>query len=376
MKKVLLLCFFLLCACAPNPSVEQESQLDTIDQQIANMSIREKVGQLFIIRPDALDFNLDTEVISNPHVEGITDVNETFLTNYQNYPVGGFIMFAKNIDNPEQITNFISHIKEHSSTTPFIAVDEEGGDIARLANNENFDLPQFPNVGELSEQGISPYDMGQTIGQYLKTYGFNINFAPVADVNTNPNNPVIGLRSFSSDPNIVRESAKQFANGLIENQIIPVYKHFPGHGDTHQDSHAGVAFSNKTKDEMLNCEWLPFLDAKQAIMVGHIAIPEVSYSYLPATFSNKVLQDILRKELGFEGVIITDSLDMGGVTDLYEPGEAATKAILAGNDILLMPHDLKEAFDSVVKAVEDGTISTERLDQSVKRILTLKQSIN
>ena len=374
MKKVLLLCFFLLCACAPNPSVETKPQ--TLDQQIEQMSIREKVGQLFIIRPDALDFSLDAETISNPHADGIKDVSETLLANYIDYPVGGFIMFSKNIDNPTQITNFITRIKENSSITPFIAVDEEGGDIARLANNENFDLPQFPNVGELIEQGISPYDMGQTIGQYLKTYGFNIDFAPVADVNTNPDNPVIGLRSFSNDPNIVSESAQQFANGLIENQIIPVYKHFPGHGDTHQDSHAGVAFSNKTKEEMLNCEWLPFLNAKQAIMVGHIAIPEVTYSYLPATFSSKVLQDILRDELGFEGVIITDSLDMGGVTDLYGSGEAAVNAILAGNDILLMPHDLRTAFDAVVQAVEDGTISQERINQSVKRILTLKQTIN
>ena len=369
MRKILLLCLCcLLSSCMLNKQ-------DEYDRQIEKMNLREKIGQLFIVHPDSLNFELQNSEVSNPFIDGITALNETFLNNYQEYPVGGFIMFAKNIENPAQITSFNRSLKDNSKIAPLIAVDEEGGAIARLANNENFNLTKFPNVGLLEEKGINPHFMGNVIGQYLYDYGFNIDFAPVADVNTNPDNPVIGERAFGSDPLIVKESTMAFATGLQENHIIPVYKHFPGHGDTGEDSHYGLAFTNKTAEEMADCEWIPFSNAEDAIMVGHISAPNITDSKMPSTFSSIMLQDILRDQLGFKGVIITDSLDMGAVANFYTPEKAVIKAIEAGCDILLMPRDLRRAFDGLVDAVQNNVISEARIDESVKRVLILKDKI-
>ena len=216
--------------------------------------------------------------------------------------------------------------------------------------------------------------MGQTIGGYLKDYGFNMDFAPVADVNTNPGNRVIGTRAFSSDPETAALCVRAMADGLRQSGIIPVFKHFPGHGDTAEDSHQKIAVSYKTRQELLDCEWIPFLEAedREAIMVGHIALPEITGDLTPATLSAAVVADCLRGSLSYQGLVITDSLAMGAVTQSYTPGEAAVAAIEAGCDILLMPPDLGEAFQAVMAAVEDGTIPESVLDRHVLRILNTK----
>ena len=259
----------------------------------------------------------------------------------------------------------------------FLGIDEEGGTVARLANHSAFDLPQYKSAGAVGASG-NPEDalkMGQTIGAYLGEYGFNMDFAPVADVNTNPNNPVIGNRSFSSDCNVAGQMAKAMAEGLEEQGIVPVFKHFPGHGDTAQDSHEEVAYSNKTLEELQACEFIPFsgLTENQCVMVGHIALPEVTGNMTPATLSSEIVTGLLREKLGFRGLILTDSMVMEAITDNYSSAEASLLALEAGCQIILQPADFPSAFAGVVEAVEAGTFPEEQLNAVVLQILRFKQ---
>ena len=206
---------------------------------------------------------------------------------------GGIVQFATDLYSPEQITAYNALLQRAAEIPLFLGIDEEGGTVARLANHSAFDLPQYKSAGAVGASG-NPEDalkMGQTIGAYLGEYGFNMDFAPVADVNTNPNNPVIGNRSFSSDCNVAGQMAKAMAEGLEEKGIVPVFKHFPGHGDTAQDSHEEVAYSNKTLEELQACEFIPFsgLTENQCVMVGHIALPEVTGNMTPATLSSEIV---------------------------------------------------------------------------------------
>lgn len=353
---------------APTEPVETEPVLEGIDLLLSQMTLRQKVGQLFIVRPDALDPGRSP-----------TQINDTIIETLQTYPVGGIAEFAKNITGPDQLIAFHSALQAASAIPLFIAVDEEGGLVARLANHSAFNLPRYRNAAAVGSSGdpADALEMGNTIGAYLKQYGFNLDFAPVADVNTNPNNPVIGTRAFSSDPEIAAQMAAAMAEGLRAQGIIPTFKHFPGHGDTAQDSHYGLAITEKSQEEMEQCEWLPFLAAGSGdcIMVAHVSTPALTGDYTPATMSQTVITDILRGQLEFQGLVITDALEMGAITALYSTGEAAVTALLAGCDILLMPADLETAFEAVVAAVEDGTISPERLEESVRRVLEYKQAL-
>lgn len=355
----------------------EETSGQTVDSLLARMTLREKVGQLFMVRPDALDLTLGQNQIEASDAEGVTVLTENMAETLKDYPVGGVVMFGKNIKSPEQITAFNESLQEASDIPLFIAVDEEGGLVARLANNPAFDLPKYTSAADAASGGdpAAVLEMGSTIGGYLQMYGFNMDFAPDADVNTNPDNPVIGTRAFSSDAETAAQMASAMADGLRQQGIIAVFKHFPGHGDTAQDSHKGIAVSYKTKEQMETCEWLPFqeADSNDCIMVGHIAVPEITGDFTPATMSYTIVTDILKNQLGFQGLVITDSMEMQAVTDGYNPGEAALCAIGAGCDILLMPDGMQEAFDEVVTAVEDGRLSEQRLDESVRRILMFKQ---
>lgn len=339
---------------------------DPVELLLSSMTLRQKVGQLFLVRPEAVTGG----------ASGYTEVTDEMISSLEQYPVGGFALFAENLTGPEQVTEFNRALREASVIAPFLAVDEEGGLVARLANHAAFDLPRYRNAASVGSSG-DPHDalvMGDTIGGYLAEYGFNMDFAPVADVNTNPNNPVIGTRAFSSDPAIAAEMASSMADGLRQRGIVPVFKHFPGHGDTAQDSHRGLAVTYKTEEQMRVCEWLPFLEAGplECVMVAHVAAPELTGDMTPATMSREIVTGILREKLGFRGLVITDSLEMGAVTESFAPGEAALAALNAGCDILLMPADLAEAFEAVVSAVESGVFPEEQLDEIVRRILRFK----
>lgn len=349
--------------------------LGPIETLLSEMSLREKVGQLFIIRPDSLDLSLSQEQINNASADGVTALTDAMREALQDYPVGGIIQFGKNIVSPDQITAFNEALQSASDIPLFLCVDEEGGLVARLANHKAFDLPTYKNAASIQTEDDA-HEMGATIGAYLAEYGFTLDFAPVADVNTNPDNPIIGTRAFSSDPQTAATLASAMASGLRESGICAVFKHFPGHGDTAEDSHSGIAVSYKTAAEMRECEWIPFATAgsTDCVMVGHIATPAITGDLTPATLSHTIVTEILKEELGFSGLVVTDSLAMGAITESYTAGEAALAALEAGCDLLLMPNGLTEAFDAVVSAVENGSYSEEALNATVLRILRFKQA--
>jgi beta-N-acetylhexosaminidase len=265
---------------------------------------------------------------------------------------------------------------------PLLCIDEEGGRVSRLANNPNFHVKKYESMAAIGATGDphNAYECGNTIGSYLKFYGFDIDFAPVADVNTNPDNIVIGPRAFSDDPAVAAPMVTNYLQGLKDAGITGCIKHFPGHGDTTSDTHTGYAQTLKTWDEMKKCEMVTFRAGIQwgcqLIMTAHIAAPNVTGSTVPSTLSPVILQDKLRGELGYQNIIITDGMEMGAITQHYTSGEAAVGSIQAGVDIVLGPRDFVEAFDAVVDAVNNGTISEERINQSVRRILTLRLGMN
>lgn len=250
--------------------------------------------------------------------------------------------------------------------------------MARIGKNPAFSVEKIPDMQEIALSGDTQRarHAGSVIGGYLSQYGIDIDFAPVADVNTNSANTVIGRRAFGSDPQVAAEMVASAVSGFASAGVISCLKHFPGHGDTKEDSHKGSAVTNKGWDEMLACEMLPFRAGISAgadmVMVSHISAPSVTGDDVPASLSHCIITEKLRGELGFEGVIITDSMSMGAITNGYSSGDAAVMSFLAGADIILMPEDFESAFNAVLAAAEDGRISQERLDESVYRILALR----
>jgi beta-N-acetylhexosaminidase len=366
---------FFLTACGDDSSSGPSSE----DSAIQKMSIREKVGQMFFVRPEALDTSIHWNEYAELPDYKLEQVNKTMLAVNKDYPIGGMILYAHNIVDETQLKKFIEEIRELNGS-PLLAIDEEGGRVARIANNENFDVPKYESMAAIAESDDpeEAYKAAFTIGTYVKKYCFDIDYAPVADVNTNPDNIVIGPRAFSDDPETAAKFVVSYLNGLESAGVIGTLKHFPGHGDVSTDTHYGYASTDKTWDEMLKCEMIPFKAGikagAQMIMTAHIAAPKVSGDDLPATLSSVNLQDKLRGELGFDGVIVTDAMDMGAITKQFSNAEAAIKSIQAGVDVVLCSREFTQVFDAVVKAVEKGEIKESRIDESVKRILKLKKS--
>lgn len=364
---------------ADQPAAEPASGSLTLDA----LTLEQKVGQLFMVRPDALDPTQTQEQINAADAAGVTELTEPMRETLARCPVGGICQFGKNIESPDQLLQFNQALQSASDIPLLLAVDEEGGRVARLANHPAFDLPRYQSAAAVGDTGDpqQAYEMGRTIGAYLREYGFNMDFAPVADVNTNPDNPVIGTRAFSADCETAAVMALEMAKGLESQGILPTFKHFPGHGDTAEDSHTGLAVNRRTKEELLRCELLPYRQAaagsgpaEYAVMVGHIAVPELTGNAVPASLSAQVVTGLLRQELDAAGsLVVTDSLAMQAITDAYGPGEAALAALEAGCDLLLMPDGLEEAYRAVLAAVQEGRISEQRLDESVGRILQVKQ---
>lgn len=341
----------------------------------ADLTLEQKVGQLFILRPDTLDKAANAVQTGVGQTKGTTAISDALRTNIQKYHVGGFCQFSQNIVSPEQISQFNRDLQAASDIPLFLAVDEEGGSVARLANTKTFKLPKYKSAATVGTKGAAAaYEMGNTIGRYVRSYGFNIDFAPDADVNTNPKNPVIGTRAFSSDAMKAAELSSAAGQGIADAGVIPTFKHFPGHGDTAQDSHTGIAYSYKTLEQIQTCELLPFVAASavtpHAVMVSHISMPNITGDNTPATLSRQIIDLIPDAD---RTLIITDSMEMEAISKVYSSGEAAVKAILAGCDVILMPADFEEAYTAVLTACQNGTISAERLDKSVTKILQFKK---
>lgn len=374
----LLICCMSLTSCSENDNSGGSSPESEVEEMLRKMTLREKVGQLFFVRPEALDPDIHWE---NPPTDlaplKLQEVNEKMKRQNKSYPVGGIILYDWNINDETQLAKFLPQLKALNGK-PLICIDEEGGRVARLANNPNFHVKKYESMAAIGATGnpANAYECGNTIGTYLKKYGFDIDFAPVADVNTNPDNIIIGKRAFSDDPAVAAPMVVNYLQGLKDAGIVGCIKHFPGHGDVKTDTHYGYAQTQKTWAEMLSCEMVTFRAGInwgcQLVMTAHIGAPKVIGSDIPSTMSSVMLQNKLRGELGYRNIIVTDALEMGAITKQYTNVDAVLGCLQAGVDIVLCPKEYAEVFDAVVKAVESGTISETRLNDSVRRILMLK----
>ena len=373
------LCILTICAFCCFPAAARDEA--SIGKEISQMTLREKIGQLFVIRPDALEGRFSAAELEDNQILGTVAVTEEMREMYRQYPCGGFCIFRKNIVDSNQLLSLTEGLHSLGKIRPMLCIDEEGGQIARIANHPAFSVPKYPAMEEigLTEEPQNAFEAASGIGAYLKEYGLDVDFAPVADVNTNPKNTVIGRRAFGSAPQRAAVMVQAYLNGLHSAGIAGCVKHFPGHGDTSNDTHTGYAETSKTWEELLNCEMIPFIAGIQAhtdmVMTAHIAAPVMTGSKEPSTVSYTILTEKLRRELGYDGLIITDALSMGAITREFSSAVACVRCLQAGADMLLMPYHYLEAYTGVLSAVENGTLSEDRINESVARILRLKAKL-
>lgn len=336
---------------------------DIVEKTLADMSLRDKVCQMMFVRPESIT-----------GIDVVTAAGDTTKAALEQYPVGGIVYFAQNMESKDQVKEMIDNSQSYSKVGLFISTDEEGGMVNRLMNTVG--TTYIDSMYNYKDEGTQKaHDNAYTIASDMAALGFNMDFAPVADVWSNPDNTVIGERAYSDDYSQAAELVGSAVKGFEDGDIMCTLKHFPGHGDTAEDSHYSSAYVKRTKDEIMADEMQPFtagIDAgAEFVMVGHLIVPDIDE--LPATLSYKITTEMLRNEMHFEGIAITDSLAMGSIADNYGVGESAVMSIKAGIDMLLDPTDIDTAIDAVVQAVESGDITEDRIDESVRRILTLKE---
>ncbi len=355
---------------------QTEVQTDPVEEQaaqlVSQMTLEDKIAQMFVITPNAL----------TGYASGVTAAGDTTKEAYQSRPVGGIVYMADNLTDPEQTTTMLSNMqeiaRERTGLPVFLCVDEEGGSVARIAGNDAFGVTDVGNMSDIGASGDvqNAYNAGSTIGSYLAALGFNVDFAPVADVLTNPDNQVIGQRSFGSDAQTVAGMVTSELQGLSAAGVYGMVKHFPGHGGTSGDSHDGAVSTDKTLEELMAEELVPFQSAIDGgvnfVMVGHISAPNVTGDNAPATLSKVMITDVLRGQMGYNGIVITDAMNMEAVAGFYNSDKAAVLAVTAGADMILMPADYNTAYTGILNAVNDGTITEERINESVTRIVKAK----
>lgn len=374
-----------LCPCMGSA----EGQGD-VDQIIAHMSLRDKLAQMIVISPR---FRRE-ETASDGDPQSVTALNDEMRDYISKNHFGGVVLFSENCQSAEQLLRLTRDLRSTmGDIQPLIAVDQEGGIITRIG----FGTSGIGNMALAATNDPSnARDMAAIYGQELKLLGIDVDFAPVMDVNDNAANPVIGVRSFGDDPRTVTEFGLAYIDGLLNTGTISCVKHFPGHGNTGTDSHTGLPLVDRGLDELRSNELVPFRAAVDAgvdmVMTAHIQYPQVesgTYTsassgeeiYLPATMSKTILTDLLRDEMGFEGVIVSDALDMDAIWENFTLRDMLALCINAGVDMLLMPCNDPtdiwtvpvEMLDYALALVEEGTIDVETIDTAVRRILTLKQ---
>ena len=345
---------------------------DEYDLIINQMSLREKVGQMFFIRLEALDPDYISDELSGKYIKHDI-LNDEMIDIYNEYPCGGIVLFAKNLNDERQLITLTNNI-HNLNNRPLICIDEEGGMVSRIANSNKFRVKKTPNNNTMTTYDDA-YKQGYYIGSYLKKYHIDIDFAPVADINSESQNNIIGERSFGDNPILVSTMVNAFISGLHDNNIIACTKHFPGHGNSKDDSHLNEVNIEDTLEMLKEEELVPFinnLDISDMVMIGHIKTPNTTNNDLPASLSKEIITDILRDNYKYDGLVITDSFEMAAITKYYTNQEVALGAIDAGVDILLMPENYKEAFDTIIQAINTNQIKEERINESVKRILKLK----
>lgn len=344
--------------------VTEEEKPSLVDETLAGMTLHEKVCQMMFVTPEELTGE-----------DGVTVAGDATRQALENYPVGGIVYFAKNLESQDQVKEMIDNSQKYSSIGLFVATDEEGGVVNRL-----MDTVGTTYIGSMyyykDDGDETAYENAYTIANDMSALGFNLDFAPVADVWSNPDNTVIGERAYSDDYAQAAEFVGNAVKGFNDGGVMCTLKHFPGHGDTAEDSHYSSAYVHRTKEEIMADEMQPFRSGIEAgaefVMVGHLIVPDIDE--VPATLSYKIATGILRDELKFEGVAITDSFEMESIADNYSVDDAVVMSVKAGIDMILQPKDMASAVNSIEQAVADGELSEDRIDESVRRILTLKES--
>lgn len=355
--KLLIIMLILQVISTACKSLEEDKIQDKLD----SMTLEEKAGQLLIVGFKGTFLN---------------DRTKSYINDLK---VGGLILFDRNIESKGQIIGLVEEIKGSNAEEDiplFLCIDEEGGSISRLPK-EYRRLPDPFQIGETNDVDIA-FQFGQLLRNRVKGLGLNLNFAPVLDIHSNPDNPVIGKRAYGTNPERVSDIGLEVAKGIRNSSIIPAVKHFPGHGDTSTDSHLELPIIDKSLEELRNFELIPFEDAIEnnieMIMMAHILLPSLDKDY-PATLSKKIVHDLLRDEMGYEGVIVSDDMTMGAIVNNFTLEDACIDFLKAGGDILLVCHgedNPRIVFDKIIDAVEIGELSMEEIDEKVYRILELK----
>lgn len=359
----------------PVPAIVKQKgkKYDLVRKAIKKMSLEEKVGQMLM--PDFRNWEGKNVTKMLPEIEKIV----------KDYHLGGVILFRENVVTTEQTTQLVHDYQQAAEKYGLLmTIDQEGGIVTRLQSGT--DMPGNMALGATRSPEIS-YNVGKAIGEELNSLGINMNFAPVMDVNNNPDNPVIGVRSFGEDPALVADMGVAYTQGLHAAGVAGAAKHFPGHGDTAVDSHLGLPEVPHDKERLMEVELYPFQKGMEAgvdaIMTAHVTFPKIDNTKaiskktgeeiaLPATLSHKVLTELMREEMGYEGIITTDAMNMGAIVEHFGPVDAAIRAVKAGTDIVLMPVGLSEVRSGLLEAIDSGEISVDRIEASVERILSLK----
>ncbi|MDH6252116.1 beta-N-acetylhexosaminidase [Chryseobacterium sp. H1D6B] len=366
MNKIVYTCLFIFLLISTNSAAQYQpkniSQADVnkahqwVDNIYNSLSQDEKLGQLFIV---ALYTNKD-----EAHINQVRSI-------VQNDKIGGLILMQ---DDAAREINLVNEFQQQSKVPLIIGMDAEWGLFQRIAAAHKF--PWAMTLGAIQDKNLI-YQMSAKIADDCRRMGINWDFAPVVDVNTNPNNPIIGNRSFGSEVNNVISSALSYSNGLQDNNILAAIKHFPGHGDTSTDSHLDLPVVSHNSDRLNNIELAPFKALMNkgigGVMVAHLYVPALeSGKEIPASISKNIITGLLKEKFGYKGLIITDALNMGAVANKYKPGELDALAFKAGNDIMLFSQGVSEGKKLIQKAIDNGEISQSRVEESVKKILLTK----
>lgn len=343
----------------------QSTQL--AEQILDTMTLEEKLWQLFFVAPEALTGE-----------EAVTESSDALQQALAEKPVGGVILFARNLISREQTVSLLADVKSASRLAPFLGVDEEGGTVSRVGANSAMGVTQLQDMSAYGASGDASALYGDlyNLAQSLNTLGFNVDFAPVADVTTGSDKNPMKLRSFSSDPERCASMVSVSVGALQDGGVAACLKHFPGYGTATADDHNGSVSLDRTLEQLEQTEFVPFsagIDkGAYFVMVSHLSVPAVTGDDTPADLSEKLVTELLRNTLHFQNIVITDAQNMGSIAQNYTSAEAAVAALRAGVDMVLMPQDLQEAYDGVAKAIADGVLTEDRIDRSVLRILNVK----
>ena len=350
---------------------EPEEAVSEVDRIVSAMTLEQKVAQLFVVRPEAIT-----------GVETAVAAGETTRQALLDMPVGGIVYFAANLVDSDQtremLRNTATYAEEASGLPIFLCVDEEGGTVSRVGGNSGFGVDNVGNMCDVGATGDVDYarEVAKHIGTYLQYLGFNVDFAPDADIANNPQSDTMRLRSFGTTVDAVAPMVKAQVEGFAEAGVLCSAKHFPGIGGAMGDSHDGRIYSEKTLDEIRAEELRPFQAAIEAdvpfVMVGHLSMPSITGDDDPSSISGEIINGILREELGYQGIIITDSMAMGAALDSLTLDRLGVAPLLAGADMVLMPEDLQAAYQGVLDAVASGELTEERIDESVRRVVRTK----